>query len=124
MRTCSSTVKTIVGLLVAVAANASDPTVTPTDNGATSAVLGVLNWIPPGAFEMGSPTSEPGRGADESQHQVTLQSGYWMMEREVTQGMWRSVMGDNPAHFSSCGDGCPVEQVSWLDAVMFAERLS
>ena len=40
-----------------------------------------------------------------------------MGETEVTQGQWRPVMGKNPSNFSSCGDNCPVEKVSWLEAV-------
>ncbi len=91
---------------------------------AMSAVLGTLKWIPAGTFQMGSPSSESGRDDDETQHRVTLSSGYWMMEREVSQGMWQSVMGSNPSHFSSCGSTCPVEKVSWTEAVEFASRLS
>jgi sulfatase modifying factor 1 len=37
----------------------------------------------------------------------------------VTQGQWREMSG-NPSNFSSCGSSCPVENVSWLDAVGYA----
>lgn len=90
----------------------------------TSAVLGTLKWIPAGTFIMGSPRAEQGRESDEEQYRVTLPGGFWMMEREVTQGMWRRVMRNNPSEFTACGDDCPVESVSWADAVEFAERLS
>ena len=83
-----------------------------------------FRYIPAGSFEMGSPSSEAGRSTDERQQRVTITRGYWMGETEVTQGEWRAVMGTNPSRFSSCGDSCPVEQVSWLDAVEFANRLS
>jgi formylglycine-generating enzyme required for sulfatase activity len=43
---------------------------------------------------------------------------------EVTQGQWKRVMGSNPSHFSSCGDNCPVEKVSWNDIQQFIQRLN
>ena len=50
-----------------------------------------FRWCPAGTFMMGSPE------ADETQHQVTLTQGFWMLETEVTQAMWTSVMGSNPS---------------------------
>ena len=81
-------------------------------------------WIPAGSFTMGSPSSEPGRDDDEVQHEVRLTRGFWMGTTEVTQGLWQSVTGSNPSYFSNCGANCPVEQVSWYDAVKFANALS
>ena len=53
-----------------------------------------FRWCPAGSFTMGSPSSEPGRYSNEGpQHKVTLTRGFWMLETEVTQGMWESVMG-------------------------------
>jgi formylglycine-generating enzyme required for sulfatase activity len=80
--------------------------------------------IEPGSFTMGSPGSEEGRDNDEAQHAVTLTRGFCLMATEVTQGQWRSVMGSNPSGFASCGASCPVEQVSWDDAVAYANRKS
>ena len=74
--------------------------------------------IPAGSFEMG------GTGSDETPvHRVTLRS-FSMGKTEVTQGQWRAVMGDNPSNFKTCGDNCPVENVSWEDAKMFLNKLS
>jgi formylglycine-generating enzyme required for sulfatase activity len=57
-------------------------------------------------------------------HQVTITRDFYMMESEVTQGLYQSVMGNNPSKFSRCGSDCPVERVSWFDAVRFANKLS
>jgi formylglycine-generating enzyme required for sulfatase activity len=77
-----------------------------------------------GTFTMGSPEGEAGRDGDEVQHRVTLSRAYAIGVTEVTQGLWAWVMGTNPSHFQTCGADCPVENVSWCDAVVFANRLS
>ncbi|MBT31643.1 MAG: transcriptional regulator [Thalassobius sp.] len=41
----------------------------------------------------------------------------------VTQKIWKTVMGNNPSKFKGC-DNCPVESVSWYDAVEFCNKLS
>ena len=82
-----------------------------------------FRWCPPGTFMMGSPEGEhPGRGDDERQHQVTLSHGFWMLETQVTQAMWESVMENNPSHFK--GDKLPVERVSWNDSQEFIAKLN
>jgi formylglycine-generating enzyme required for sulfatase activity len=58
-----------------------------------------FQWCPPGTFQMGSPQNEKNRYDNETQHQVTLSRGFWMLETEVTQDMWESVMGNNPSNF-------------------------
>ncbi|MCK4413843.1 MAG: SUMF1/EgtB/PvdO family nonheme iron enzyme [Candidatus Eisenbacteria sp.] len=80
-------------------------------------------WIPAGEFEMGSLTSEGGREADEGPREtVRIQSGFWLGQHEITQAQWQGVMGVNPASFM--GRDLPVEQVSWLDADEFIQRLN
>ena len=49
---------------------------------------------------------------------------YEIGKTEVTQGEWKAIMGNNPSHFSNCGDTCPVEQVSWNDAQEFIQKLN
>ena len=83
-----------------------------------------MNYIPSGTFTMGSPFSEVGRYADETQHSVTISRGFFIGQTEVTQGEWQAEMGSNPASFQGCGPSCPVEQVSWDDAVLYANALS
>ncbi len=81
--------------------------------------------IPAGSFQMGSPAGEKGRGDDEGpQHRATITRAFFMQATEVTQGQYRALMGKNPSRFTSCGDDCPVEQVSWRDAVTYCNALS
>ena len=47
-----------------------------------------------------------------------------MGKTEVTQRLWKAVMGSNPSHFSKGGDHCPVENVSWNDAQEFIKSLN
>ena len=80
--------------------------------------------IEPGTFEMGSPETEAGRDDDETLHTVTITQPFYLGKYEVTQEQWQAVMGDNPADFSSCGQDCPVESVSWEDAQAFIAALN
>jgi formylglycine-generating enzyme required for sulfatase activity len=81
-----------------------------------------FRWCPAGEFQMGSPEGELGRDSDESQHRVMLRRGFWLLETEVTQKMWESVMGSNPSHFK--GSNLPVETVSWNDCQDFVTKLN
>jgi formylglycine-generating enzyme required for sulfatase activity len=87
-----------------------------------------MRWIPPGAFQMGSPETELGRWDDEGpQHEVILTRGYWLGETPVTQALWVAVMGENPNRFrGEQPDDLqrPVEQVSWDDCQAFLDRLN
>jgi formylglycine-generating enzyme required for sulfatase activity len=90
----------------------------------TSPTLGVMRSIPAGTFMMGSPRSEADHKFDEKEHEVTLTRGFLLMEHEVTQGEWQSVMGSNPSGFSACGASCPVEKVSWNKVQEFVAKVS
>ena len=81
--------------------------------------------IPACTFEMGSPDDEPCRWDLEGPvHSVTITRPFYMKQTEVTQDEWRTLIGNNPSHFGGCGDDCPVEMVSWYDAVYYANKLS
>jgi sulfatase modifying factor 1 len=75
--------------------------------------------VPPGTYVMGS-----GRSDVEREHRVTFTRAYAIGAVEVTQGLWTRVTGENPSNFAACGEACPVERVSWCDAVVFANELS
>ena len=80
-----------------------------------------FRWCPPGTFMMGSPASEQERGQNETQHQVTLSRGFWMLETEVTLEMWGSVMGNSPN--ARKGEKFPVETVSWNNCLEYVQKL-
>jgi formylglycine-generating enzyme required for sulfatase activity len=100
-----------------------------------------LVLIPKGTFTMGSPPDEEGSTDDETQHEVTFGSDYYLGVYEVTQAQYQKVMGKNPSYFGNDkvierhpktgrvvkeGDSSnhPVETVSWEEAVTFCKRLS
>ncbi|MEO5350094.1 MAG: SUMF1/EgtB/PvdO family nonheme iron enzyme [Magnetococcus sp. YQC-3] len=74
--------------------------------------------VPAGCFQMGS------KGDKGSPVHEVCVSGFEIGKYEVTQGQWKAAMGSNPSHFTSCGDNCPVEQVSWDDAQGFIRKLN
>jgi len=81
-----------------------------------------MAWIPAGTFMMGSPTTEEGRSENENQVSVTLTSGFWMGQTEVTQGQWKSVMGTEPwkgKDYVKEGPNYAASYVSWDDATEF-----
>lgn len=49
-------------------------------------------------------------------------SDYYIGETQVTQALWKAVMGSNPSWFK--GDNKPVERVSWDDCQAFIEKLN
>ena len=80
-------------------------------------------YVSGGTFTMGA-TSEQGSDAwddEKPAHSVTL-SGYYIGKYEVTQKLWKAVMGSNPSNFK--GDNLPVERVSWNDVQEFLRKLN
>ena len=80
-------------------------------------------YVSGSTFTMGG-TSEQGSDAYDDEkptHSVTL-SSYYICKYEVTQALWRAVMGNNPSNFK--GDNLPVECVSWDDCQTFINRLN
>lgn len=85
-------------------------------------------WIPAGNYMMGSPKEEKTRGADETQHKVTLTKGFYMGVYTVTQEQWKAVMDENPSYFQGINNpkgekNLPVESVSWDDCQNFIKKL-
>lgn len=78
-----------------------------------------------GTFMMGATSEmEEGIATDNEKpvHQVTLTKDYYMGKYEVTQALWKAVMGRKPSFFE--GDNLPVEWVSWNDCQKFISKLN
>ena len=81
-------------------------------------------YVEGGTFRMGA-TEEQGEDAADDEkpvHRVTL-SSYLIGKHEVTQALWKEVMGKNPSHNKLGGD-YPVEYVSWNDCQEFVKKLN
>ena len=79
-------------------------------------------YVQGGEFVMGATPEQTGARDDEKPaHKVKL-STYCIGKYEITQAQYQAVMGENPSSFK--GDDLPVEQVSWLKAVEFCNKLS
>jgi formylglycine-generating enzyme required for sulfatase activity len=79
-------------------------------------------FVKGGCFDMGD-TSGEGIDSEKPVHEVCVNS-FHIGKYEVTQGQWKAITGANPSHFSSCGDTCPVENVSWNDVEEFIKKLN
>jgi len=80
--------------------------------------------IEPGTFRMGTPPGERPRDADEHVVQVQIRRPFLLQTMETSQALWRQVMGRNPAGFNGCGERCPVEEVTFWDALAFCNAMS
>jgi sulfatase modifying factor 1 len=79
-----------------------------------SAVVKLVE-IPAGSFIMRE-------GSNRYDHPVEITRSFYMSATEVTQAQYQQVMGGNPSKFN--GADLPVEEVSWLEAVQFCNKLS
>ena len=79
-------------------------------------------FVKGGCFDMGDAFGE-GHDAEKPVHEVCVKD-FYIGKYEVTQEQWKSITGNNPSFFSSCGINCPVESVSWNDVQDFIRKLN
>ncbi len=75
--------------------------------------------IPPGTCPNGSYTFEE---SEKPVHEVQVDAPFELGVSEVTQDQYARVMGNNPSLFKASSH--PVENITWLDAVDFCDKLS
>ena len=81
-----------------------------------------LIGCPAGEFLMGSPNNETGRKEDEIQRKATISKGFYIGKYEITQGQYKSIMGNNPSII--IGDKLPVHNLNYFDAQNFCNKLN
>ncbi|MFT7624088.1 MAG: sulfatase activating formylglycine-generating enzyme, partial [Myxococcota bacterium] len=74
-------------------------------------------------FVRGSPPGEACRSEDEPQTPTALTHTLWVARTEVTQDEWAALIATDPSAHAGCG-ACPVERVTWYEALEYANRLS
>ena len=80
-------------------------------------------YVTGGSFTMGC-TFEQGSdcNTDEKPSHTVKLTGFAIAKYEVTQSLWKQVMGNNPSRFK--GDSLPVENVTWDEVQIFLQRLN
>ena len=87
----------------------------------TYRVNGVSFTMKPIAAVQGAVLGDNSR-SNNQERSVSL-SAYYIGQTEVTQELWRAVMGSNPSRFTDSVKN-PVEQVSWYDCIEFCNDLT
>ena len=84
-----------------------------------------MAYVEGGTFTMGAMEGDTQANANEKPaHQVTLNYDYYMAQTEVTQALWKTVMGNDNNPSTIKGDNLPVNNVLWEEAQAFVEKLS
>ena len=100
------------------------PNPTPTDSrpAAVSNFERDMVFVGKGTFQMGS---ERGDEDERPVHTVTIDKNFYMAKYEVTQELWKAVMGknNNPSKNAGC-DQCPVESVTFNEIQTFIKKLN
>ncbi len=93
--------------------------------------VGNMKLISAGSFTQGSPSTEPCRLSIETQFLHNLTRTISVMGTEVTRGMWADLKTHQPSLPADQSDtyysptmNHPVQQVTWFEAVLFANLLS
>ena len=81
-----------------------------------------MKYVEGGTFMMGASDNDSIADSDEKPaHKVTV-GDFYIGETEVTQELWKAVMGKNPAKIK--GENWPIENVSYKKCLEFVEKLS
>ena len=83
-----------------------------------------MRYVPSGVF------MKPISMYEDREIKVNIFSGYWIGETEVTQELYKVIMGENPSQFNNnpapgeIQRRRPIEGITFYEAVLFCNRLS
>lgn len=80
-------------------------------------------YVEGGTFTMGASGADTEAADDEFPAHIVTLSDFYICTTEVTQQLWRAVMGSNPSYYTY-NVLCPVEMVSWDDCQTFISKLN
>ena len=84
----------------------------------------VMVRVDGGRFTMGCQSKRDGVCVPQERPAREVQvKSFEIGKYEVTQALWKKVMGENPSWFNDC-DACPVGRVSWHDVQAFIKKLN
>ncbi len=86
-----------------------------------------FSCVEAGTFTLGSPgapNAEACREDDEALHTVTLTHAFWIQQTEVTQKQWNALIDSNPSYYRDTCNYCPVGNITWYEALYYANALS
>lgn len=85
-----------------------------------------MAYVESGTFTMGATPEQESEAFDNEKpvHNVTLTQSYYICQTEVTQALWKAVMGSGNNPSKHIGDEFPVEFVSWNDVQNFITELN
>ena len=110
----------VIATVIVLAVLLHNPLVNP-ESFIVNGVTFKMGFVEGGTFQMGSEDSDA-YSDEKPVHNVTVRR-FYMGETEVTQALWKAVMGDNPSYFTG-NDNRPVESVSWNDCQAFIQKLN
>ena len=112
--------------------NSASPTQRPTSIATSNDIITIpvkdginieMVKVEAGTFMMGATSEDNDAEADEKPiHQVTLTKDYYIGKYEVSQKLWRTVMGENA--FMNKEDNLPMGFISWSNCQKFISKLN
>jgi sulfatase modifying factor 1 len=79
-------------------------------------------FVKGGCFKMGDIFGD-GEADEKPVHEVCVDD-FYMAKYPVTQSQWKAVMRENPSRFRECGNACPIDSVTWKEAIEFIGKFN